>query len=446
MKRAIENTPCFGILEMITQYNKLDSAAYCTATTSFSGSSSVDTSSSSSSIPPVADYMTHQQYAAQQFYSTNQPSNNTHFVPEGHNEKENSASSSAALSNFYNTIFQQQQSSYQNETFYQQYVDHENNGGGQWSQYPSESSATNISEKFSQLTTTKMEKKKSKLNKSGKKQSLAPPLEMKSCKSNNNSSLQVTLPSSPSSSCSSSSAASSYSHHHDLSKMPNSFHSFMNSSDNVVVGACTANLNGKKCLTWACKVCKKKTSTPDRRKQATLRERRRLRKVNEAFETLKKRTCPNPNQRLPKVEILRNAIEYIENLESLLKYPSATTSSSSSSSSPMSKSTGSKSATATVSTSGNNLASRSVVKNQYLYNMKAEEAPPIVDNSHGSCSSSMIVDNIYNTYEMTTPNEYNPSRHFANKPEPSSTSSLNKLSLIVAGIDSTQLMSCSNIK
>lgn len=82
---------------------------------------------------------------------------------------------------------------------------------------------------------------------------------------------------------------------------------------------CTANSTGRKCLTWACKVCKKKTSTPDRRKQATMRERRRLRKVNEAFETLKKRTCPNPNQRLPKVEILRNAIEYIENLEELLK-------------------------------------------------------------------------------------------------------------------------------
>jgi myogenic factor 5 len=76
--------------------------------------------------------------------------------------------------------------------------------------------------------------------------------------------------------------------------------------------------NGK-CLTWACKTCKKKTSSPDKRKQATLRERRRLRKVNEAFEVLKKRTCPNANQRLPKVEILRNAIDYIESLENLLK-------------------------------------------------------------------------------------------------------------------------------
>jgi hypothetical protein len=81
---------------------------------------------------------------------------------------------------------------------------------------------------------------------------------------------------------------------------------------------CTA-LNGGKCLVWACKSCKKKSTTPDRRKQATIRERRRLRKVNEAFETLKKRTCPNNNQRLPKVEILRNAIEYIESLENLLK-------------------------------------------------------------------------------------------------------------------------------
>ena len=74
----------------------------------------------------------------------------------------------------------------------------------------------------------------------------------------------------------------------------------------------------RRCLLWACKACKRKSVTVDRRKAATMRERRRLRKVNEAFETLKKRTCPNPNQRLPKVEILRNAIEYIESLEDLL--------------------------------------------------------------------------------------------------------------------------------
>ena len=34
------------------------------------------------------------------------------------------------------------------------------------------------------------------------------------------------------------------------------------------------------CLLWACKACKKKTVTVDRRKAATLRERRRLRKVS----------------------------------------------------------------------------------------------------------------------------------------------------------------------
>ena len=74
----------------------------------------------------------------------------------------------------------------------------------------------------------------------------------------------------------------------------------------------------RRCLLWACKACKRKSVSVDRRKAATMRERRRLRKVNEAFEILKRRTCPNPNQRLPKVEILRNAIEYIESLEDLL--------------------------------------------------------------------------------------------------------------------------------
>ena len=75
----------------------------------------------------------------------------------------------------------------------------------------------------------------------------------------------------------------------------------------------------RRCLLWACKVCKRKTVTVDRRKAATMRERRRLKKVNEAFDTLKRRTCPNPSQRLPKVEVLRNAIEYIESLEDLLR-------------------------------------------------------------------------------------------------------------------------------
>ncbi|XP_045116257.1 transcription factor SUM-1-like [Portunus trituberculatus] len=76
--------------------------------------------------------------------------------------------------------------------------------------------------------------------------------------------------------------------------------------------------HARTCLLWACKACKRKSVTVDRRKAATMRERRRLRKVNEAFEMLKRRTCSNPNQRMPKVEILRNAIEYIESLEDLL--------------------------------------------------------------------------------------------------------------------------------
>uniref|UniRef100_H3B3V9 Myogenic factor n=1 Tax=Latimeria chalumnae TaxID=7897 RepID=H3B3V9_LATCH len=73
------------------------------------------------------------------------------------------------------------------------------------------------------------------------------------------------------------------------------------------------------CLLWACKICKRKSVTMDRRKAATLRERRRLKRVNEAFETLKRKTVPNPNQQLPKVEILRSAIQYIARLQSLLK-------------------------------------------------------------------------------------------------------------------------------
>ncbi|CAD5210818.1 unnamed protein product [Bursaphelenchus okinawaensis] len=63
---------------------------------------------------------------------------------------------------------------------------------------------------------------------------------------------------------------------------------------------------------------KRSKFSQDRRKAATLRERRRLRKVNEAFELVKQRTCTNPNQRLPKVEILRGCIEYINKLEGML--------------------------------------------------------------------------------------------------------------------------------
>ena len=64
----------------------------------------------------------------------------------------------------------------------------------------------------------------------------------------------------------------------------------------------------RRCLLWACKACKRKSASTDRRRAATMRERRRLRKVNEAFEVLKRRTSANPAQRIAKVEILRNAI------------------------------------------------------------------------------------------------------------------------------------------
>ncbi|KAM6986990.1 LOW QUALITY PROTEIN: myogenic factor 5 [Aplochiton taeniatus] len=73
------------------------------------------------------------------------------------------------------------------------------------------------------------------------------------------------------------------------------------------------------CLQWACKACKRKSSTVDRRRAATMRERRRLKKVNHAFEALRRCTSANPSQRLPKVEILRNAIQYIESLQDLLQ-------------------------------------------------------------------------------------------------------------------------------
>ncbi|XP_068442573.1 myogenic factor 5 [Clinocottus analis] len=73
------------------------------------------------------------------------------------------------------------------------------------------------------------------------------------------------------------------------------------------------------CLQWACKACKRKSNFVDRRRAATMRERRRLKKVNHAFEALRRCTSANPSQRLPKVEILRNAIHYIESLQDLLR-------------------------------------------------------------------------------------------------------------------------------
>ena len=72
------------------------------------------------------------------------------------------------------------------------------------------------------------------------------------------------------------------------------------------------------CLVWACKACKRRSGPHDRRRAATLRERRRLKRVNQAYDALKRCACANPNQRLPKVEILRNAISYICNLQRML--------------------------------------------------------------------------------------------------------------------------------
>lgn len=74
-----------------------------------------------------------------------------------------------------------------------------------------------------------------------------------------------------------------------------------------------------RCLLWACRACKRQSSRADRRKAATMRERRRLSRVNDAFETLKRCTTSEPEQRLPKVEILRNAISYIESLQEALR-------------------------------------------------------------------------------------------------------------------------------
>ncbi|VVC98863.1 unnamed protein product [Leptidea sinapis] len=74
----------------------------------------------------------------------------------------------------------------------------------------------------------------------------------------------------------------------------------------------------RRCLAWACKACKRKTAAGDRRKAATLRERRRLRKVNAAFEELRIRARAGSG-RLPKLEILRAAIQHIERLQAALR-------------------------------------------------------------------------------------------------------------------------------
>nr|XP_057930572.1 myoblast determination protein 1 homolog [Doryrhamphus excisus] len=103
------------------------------------------------------------------------------------------------------------------------------------------------------------------------------------------------------------------------STSPSSHHQHRQADEDEHVRAPSGHHQAGRCLLWACKACKRKTTNADRRKAATLRERRRLSKVNDAFETLKRCTSANPNQRLPKVEILRNAISYIESLQALLR-------------------------------------------------------------------------------------------------------------------------------
>jgi hypothetical protein len=68
---------------------------------------------------------------------------------------------------------------------------------------------------------------------------------------------------------------------------------------------------------WTCKLCKKRDPS-DRRRNATMRERRRLKRVNEAYDGLKKCAVRNPAQRLPKVQILRAAIARIDQLQKML--------------------------------------------------------------------------------------------------------------------------------
>lgn len=103
------------------------------------------------------------------------------------------------------------------------------------------------------------------------------------------------------------------------SHFPAAVHTAPGAREDEHVRAPSGHHQAGRCLLWACKACKRKTTNADRRKAATMRERRRLSKVNEAFETLKRCTSSNPNQRLPKVEILRNAIRYIEGLQALLR-------------------------------------------------------------------------------------------------------------------------------
>lgn len=64
----------------------------------------------------------------------------------------------------------------------------------------------------------------------------------------------------------------------DMIDDSSSMSSAASTEEHTLAPRCMAGKN-RPCLTWACKACKKKNVTVDRRKAATLRERRRLRKV-----------------------------------------------------------------------------------------------------------------------------------------------------------------------
>ena len=78
-------------------------------------------------------------------------------------------------------------------------------------------------------------------------------------------------------------SASEYSEDNGQEEEP---HEYQPSAEEHILEPLTKSSSGqanRACLTWACKACKKKNVAIDRRKAATLRERRRLRKVCSRF-------------------------------------------------------------------------------------------------------------------------------------------------------------------
>lgn len=64
----------------------------------------------------------------------------------------------------------------------------------------------------------------------------------------------------------------------DMIDDSSSMSSIASTEEHILAPKCIAG-KSRPCLTWACKACKKKSVAVDRRRAATLRERRRLRKV-----------------------------------------------------------------------------------------------------------------------------------------------------------------------